>query len=159
MTDFSNLKALDVDGETLREYVFPYIPGEPSVFVAPATDVNKAFLNERLRLSIERSAAAEKQPRGKGSAPPTPDSMAKELDEAREVDRVLLARTCAKRWGVAPTDAAGKQPEFSEANCLAFFKALPDWMFDPLRNFCGNIYNFVTLPGTTEEQAGALGES
>ncbi len=154
MADFSNLKPLHISEETLAEYTFDDIPGEPSIWLAPATDANPNYQSERLRVSIERAEAAEKLPRNrKRKVALTVD----DIEADRELDRELLARCCAKKWGTAPQDAKGATPEFSEANCYDFFKALPNYMFDPLRNFVANPFNFVTRTGITEEQARDLG--
>lgn len=151
--DFS---ALAVSEETTAEYVFAMIPGDPSIIFAPATDANKAFLDERLRLSIERAERTVRLPRGK-AAKQTPADLARGIEEDRETDRVLLSRCCAKAWGTAPTDVDGKQPEFSEQECYDFLKALPDYMFDPVRNWASNVYNFVERPDLDGEESRQLG--
>jgi len=154
MADFSNLKPLHISEETLAEYTFDDIPGEPSIWLAPATDANNHYQSERLRVSIERAEAAEKEPRNrKRKVSLTVD----DIEADRELDRELLARCCAKKWGTPPKDVTGKEPEFSEANCYDFFKAMPNYMFDPLRNFVANPFNFVNRTGITEEQARDLG--
>jgi hypothetical protein len=155
--DFSNVRALAVTKETTAEYSFPFIPGEPSIVLAPATDANEAFLNERLRLQIE---SVEKAPEArKKSRKITAEEMKESMAEEREMDRLLISRTCARSWGVAPRDVNGNQPEFTPDNCYDFLKALPDYMFDPLRNFAANIYNFVKRPTVSEEDAERLGNA
>lgn len=141
--DFS---AQQVTAETTKEYFFDMIPGRPSIIMAPAHDSNPDFLDARLRRSIAQSEQLAQAPRGKGDDKMTPESVKKQIEDDREVDRDLLSRACAKAWGRAPTAADGSKPEFSAANAYAFFKALPDWMFDPFRNYCGNLYNFVEQP-------------
>jgi hypothetical protein len=145
--------------ETLREYVFGDLPGSPSVWMAPAVDSNKDFLNERMRLNIEASERIAKEARGTKAGPMTPEQMAASIETDREVDRKLLSRACAKKWGTVPKDIHGNSPEFNEANCYAFFSAVPAWMFDPLRNFAANIYNFVDTAVVTDADAAALGNS
>lgn len=156
MVDFSNLKLLDVTDDTTAEYGFPFIPGNPSIILAPAHDSNEAFLNERLRLSIERGEKATLEVRGKQKKT-TPEEIKRTIEEDREQDRRLIAHTCARGWGVAPKDVDGNQPEFSPENCYDFLRALPDYMLDPLRNFAVNIYNFVKRPPISEAEAGDLG--
>lgn len=154
MADFSNLKPLHISEETLAEYTFDDIPGEPSIWLAPATDANPHYQSERLRISIERAEKAEKEPRNrKRKVVLTND----DIEADRELDRDLLARCCAKKWGTPPVDAHGQTPEFTAGNCYDFFKALPNYMFDPLRNFVANPFNFVDRTGITDEQARALG--
>lgn len=154
MADFSNLKPLHISEETLAEYTFDDIPGEPSIWLAPATDANQHYQAERLRVSIERAEAAEKAPRNRKRKVAL---TVEDIEADRELDRELLARCCAKKWGTPPKDVTGKEPEFSEANCYDFFKALPNYMFDPLRNFVANPFNFVDRTGITETQARELG--
>lgn len=157
MADFSNLKALDVTNDSTAEYFFPDIPGNPSIVLAPATDANKPFQNERLRMSLERAEKAAAEPRGKTSGPQTPEGMANDIEEEREQDRRLISGFCARAWGTAPLDVNGEAPEFSPENCYQFLKSMPDWMFDPLRNFTANVRNFVKRPALSPGQGEALG--
>lgn len=167
MVDFSNLTRLDVTDETTVEYVFSLVPGQPSVWLAPATDQNKLYLNERLKIATQRAEKLAAEAKGRGGRSRKKAKVqitADDFEEDREVDRVLLARTCCKRWGVAPKDVKGDQPEFNEENCYAFLKALPDYMLDPFRNFAGNVYNFMPSLGDdflpiTDEEKEALGNS
>lgn len=156
MADFSNLKPLHISAETLAEYTFDDIPGEPSIWLAPATDANPHYQSERLRVSIERAEAAEKAPRNRKRKVVLTNE---DIEADRELDRELLARCCAKKWGTPPVDVHGKTPEFSEANCYDFFKALPNYMFDPLRNFAANPFNFVPRTGISDDQARDLGNA
>lgn len=165
MIDFSNLKALDVNDQTEVEYTFTLIPGEPSVWLAPATDDNIAYLDQRLKLSAERAeklAAETKARGGKSRAKAKITISSDDFEEDRESDRVLLAKCCCRRWGTAPRDVNGDSPKFSEENCLAFLRALPNYMIDGLRSFSANTYNFIPRVGDdfkplTEEAKDALG--
>lgn len=161
MADFSHLASLNVTSESTREYSFDLIPGEPSIILAPAHDSNETFLNERLRMQIERSEKLAAAPRGKKSDRPktTPDLLKKQLEEDRELDRYLIAHTCARSWGTPPRDKDGNEPEFSAEECYSFLKALPDYMLDPLRNYAANLYNFVDRPAAAGGDADTLGNS
>lgn len=144
--------ALTPTDETLREYVFDMIPGEPSIWAAPATDENKKYQNERLRIQI---ADAEQTAKGKAkSSKLDADDMVRQSEKSVKTDKILIARACAKKWGTAPTATDGTQPEFSEANCLAFLMALPDYMFHPFNRYIGNIFNFVDRPTADGEDLG-----
>jgi hypothetical protein len=151
MVDFSNLRALDVTAETIREYTFERIVGAPSIRCAPAVDSNKPFLNARLRVSIENDKAALNKPTA------TPETLAADMDLSREQDKQLIAMHCARAWGTAPKAADGTEPEFSAENCLAFLRALPDWLFDPFRRWAANVNNFVPQQ-VTQRQADDLGK-
>jgi hypothetical protein len=167
MTDFSHLGVLDVTSDTLVEYTFAMIPGEPSIWIAPATDDNALYLNERLRIAAERaSKAVEEQKRrgGKTKGPVRVEVTAEDFEADRDVDRELLARCCCKRWGTAPRDVDGNFPEFDAETCLDFLRALPNWMLDPFRAFAGNTFNFIPKVGPdfqliTDETKDALGNS
>lgn len=144
--------AQQVTAETTAEYRFPFIPGTPSIIFAPAHDSNPVFHDERLRLALE---ASDKEPQR--AADITVESLKQQEIDDRERDRKLLSRTCARAWGVAPKDIKGAQPEFSVENCYDFFVALPEWMFDPMRNWVTNLYNFVKRPPVTEDEAAKMG--
>lgn len=140
MTDFSHLQKYDVTAESEAEFVFEDIKGEPSIWFRPMTDANEEYLNARIRFSVER---AEKDQKGSKAKRREKILSTDRLKEDRDMDRVLMANTCAIRWGNPPLDKNGDVPEFTKANCLAFFRALPDYMFDPCRGFVSNVYNFV----------------
>lgn len=159
MTVKFDFSAQKVTPETTKEYVFDMIPGEPSIIFAPAHDSNPAYLDERLRMSIEASEKAVREATAKRSEKLNVDVMKVQIEEDRDTDRRLLAKTCARGWGKAPVATDGSAPGFSEENCLAFFRALPDYMFDPLRNWAQNLYNFVTRPPISDDEARKLGNS
>jgi hypothetical protein len=130
MANFSHLKALEQKAEA-RPYRFADIEGSPSIYFLPGTDANKTFMNESLRRAAARTAGG-----GRGRRVTT-DTVA----EARQEDREVLAFTCAQSWDVK--DADGNPVEFTPQNCLEFFEALPDWLFDGVRNWVTNPVNFV----------------
>ncbi len=128
--DFSHLKKAEVDGERDRPYRLTVLEGAPTIWFRPALNQNGEFLNHTLRLSNEK---AEGGRRGGLSA----DG----VEAAREEDRQVLAHSCATRWDVK--DAAGKEVEFSADNCLEYFRALPDWIFDGIRGWASNPINWM----------------
>lgn len=131
MVDFSHLKALEQKGDTEVPYKLEQIAGAPSIWFLPGTDANKPFMNESLRRANMRARTSRRSKRV------TLDTVA----AARDEDREIIAKTCAKRWDVK--DAKGKPVEFSEENVLEFFRALPDWLFDEIRAFVTDPTNFV----------------
>lgn len=163
MADYSHLAKLAASEDTLAEYVFTDIPGRPSIWCAPATDDNQSWRSERARMVLRRAKAAEHEAKKRrtGAAPEvTPEMILKQQDEELEEDRLLISRCCAKRWGVAPRDVDGNQPEFSEEECYAFLKAVPNWMFKPLAGWASSPRNFVTIPDEVDESDGEeLGNS
>ena len=105
MADYSHLKKLDVNEQTTAEYIFEDIPGEPSIIFAPMTDSNPDYLNERVRIAVERAEADQANTKAKRREKILSSAR---LDEEREIDRELMARTCAKGWGNPPKDEKGK---------------------------------------------------
>ena len=57
-------------------------------------------------------------------------------------------------------DVTGAAPDFTEENCLAFFRALPSYIFDPFRNWCSNPRRFVKRPkAVDQDKARKLGNA
>lgn len=153
--DFKHLtRGVEVKPENTREYTFAQLEGEPSVIVAPAADVNPAFLDARLRLTIEQGEAMAAKPRGRAQNKPTVEELRRNLDEGRELDKRLLSGACLRGWGTAPVDPKGKEVEFTVENGLDFLKALPDFVFDPFNNFASNVYNFTAAAIADAEKLG-----
>lgn len=165
MADFSHLGKLDVKPQETKEYVFEDIvigkDGEgndicPSLNCLPMTDNNPAYLNERIRLAVERAEKANKEkPADRRKRILSTD----QLEEDRDADRILIARTCAKSWGVGMPDVAGKVHTLDEQTCLDFLRAMPTYMLDPFRGWLSNVYNFVDRTALSEAKADDLGNS
>lgn len=147
MADFSHLSALKVSDQTLAEYVFYEIEGKPSIWMAPATDDNEALKLERIRLLTQRVNEPGEKPVDEW----TPEDHAKDFEAKRDHDRVLISKFCARRWGNTPVDVDGKAVAFGEQNCLDFLRAIPNYMFDPLRNWAANPRNFVPKAVSVED--------
>ena len=145
-----------VSAETTKEYVFAFIPGEPSIICSPADDSNIDYRREDYRLSMERNEKAAQTQRAP-IVKDTVDDLIEREDEALAARRVMLARTCCRSWGKAPLDVNGKANPFSEQECLDFLTAIPDWMFRAFSNWVGNIFNFAKRPPITEAEATRLG--
>lgn len=157
--DFSHLAAYAISEETEAEYIFVELVGEPSIFFVPGTEENLPFYNESIRLSVERAEQEGAKPRKRGARKSELIPSAQQLEEQRENDRVLISSFCAKRWGKPPVDKDGKVVEFSAENCLAFFRALPGYIFDPCRNWVTNPHNFVQRDALPRGAGELLGES
>lgn len=156
MADYSHLAKLHVTEQSEAEYVFDQVWGDPSIFFRPMVDSNPDFFNERVRLAIARAEADEK----KSKKDRREKILSSErLAEDRAQDVILLATTCAVRWGNPPRDINGDQPEFSPEEVLAFLQALPSYMIDPLRGWATNPHNFVDRAAAKPGWADALGNS
>lgn len=138
MTDFSHLKGLDIEGKTaectLSFQTKQAKAGEdviwPTLTVRPATEATATFANEQLKMTKKTAALARAGAFNTGT-----------FKEARDNDRDLYARYVIVGWkGIY--DKSGKEAKFSEDECRAFLRALPDYLFDQIRAFCTEPSNF-----------------
>jgi hypothetical protein len=140
MANFSHLQSLEQRDEAVP-YTLEQLPGAPTIWFLPGTDANKPFMNESLRRASLRARTSRRSRRV------TLDT----VQASRDEDREIIAKYCAKRWERI-VDSGGQEVEFSAENCLEFFQALPDWLFDDVRGF-------VTDPGNFIEEEEVLGEA
>lgn len=140
MTNFSHLKNLDVTNKT-AEYPIVQIAGEPTLILKPATEVNKPYFNSVLRRSRRTMQAAKS------------GFSAKMINENREEDRSLYPKHVVEDWKDV-VDNKGKSVKFTPQVCEEFLTALPDWIFDDIRAFCGESANFTGEPIDIEEKLG-----
>lgn len=133
MTDFSNLNTLGVDPGVERRFTFRnvYLTDKPVWITSrvASVDYNDAYRAEVVRRAAERS--------NEKIDLETINLVAL----ARENDKVIMAASCPTGWGEV-VDAKGKVVEFSPEECLAFFKALPDDIFDDYRAWVVNVEGF-----------------
>ena len=131
MTDFSHLNKLAVRNDRTAEYIFYQLQDEPSLTVVSATESDKSYTNSVLK----RSRRTMRRMKGGNITPAM-------LIEGRNEDRELYPKLIIKGWdGIV--DAKGKKVKFELENVLSFITALPDWIFDDLREFCGTPINFL----------------
>jgi hypothetical protein len=128
--DFSHLKSLDVRDKT-APYTIHQIAGAPVLTVRPATEANKPYFNAVLKRSRNNVRALK--------AGALSQAM---IAENREQDRELFPRFVVIGWADV-VDSQGAVVPFTAANCADFLRALPDWIFDDLRNFAGDSVNFA----------------
>jgi hypothetical protein len=139
--DFSYLKKLEVKDRTARYDMFQ-ISSEPVLIVRPATEANKPYFNAVLRKSRKNSRALRAGAINRAM-----------ITENREQDRELFPRYVIVGWENV-VDVNGESVEFSPDNCRGFLDALPDWIFDDVRNFAGDSANFVDELPDAETMAG-----
>ena len=132
MSKFEHLGKLDVKDKNVVDYVIFQIESEPVLKLKPATEANKPYFNAVLRGSRKNMRAIRS-----GSI------NAIMLEENRAQDRELFPKHVVAGWEKV-TDSDGKPVPFSEENCQDFLRALPDWIFDEIRDFAGNAANFVS---------------
>ncbi len=136
MTDFSHLKGLEVSADNTAKYTIHQIMVNgktPTLIVAPATEANKPYFNALLKSTGKNARTIRAGIMNTGM-----------LDENRKEDRELYPSHIVKGWDDM-LDAGGKEIKFSMNEVVSFLSELPDWLFDDIRNFCGNPANFTEL--------------
>jgi hypothetical protein len=138
--DFSHLKKLDIKEQT-TEYTLYQIEGEPVLTMKPANEANKPYFNQVLKKSRRKLRRIQ-----------SGNLSTEFLEENRELDRQLFPKTVIIDWkGVK--DSAGKTVPFTQEACAEFLQALPDWLFDEVRNHAAIHGNFVEEVADVEEKA------
>ena len=133
MIDFSNLKKYQVDAESRAWFTLSRIEGEPRLLVGPATQENPVYYNAVLLWGMENAVQLRV---GRTSV--------STLAANREIDRELYPLHVVFGWDRV-VDAKGEVVPFSVENVREYLAALPDYIFDDVRAFAGNQFNF---PGT-----------
>lgn len=127
---FDHLKKLDVKKDGTGEITLYEVTGEPTLTVLPATESNRpyfnAFLKRARRLTRGREVTAET------------------MTQTRNDDRALYPQFVIKGWKNVKDDT-GQDAPFSKESAEQFVQALPDWLFDKLREFCINPMNFTQI--------------
>ena len=132
MSDFSNLSRLEVDALKTVPFVMPYDLGTLSL--APATKANRAYFNAQMKLMSTNRTRLRAIQEGRFTA---------KLDaEILSDERTLYAKYIVRSWdGVL--DAEGKAAPFDYENCKKFLEALPDFLFEEIRDFARSPGNFI----------------
>ncbi len=136
MVDFDHLKALSIDQEQVVEYTLSDITVNdvhPILLVCPAGEVNKPYWNELLKIQ------AKKAPQINAGGVDGSDMVM----EHRNADRLLFPKHVATGWVDGTMyDSDGNLVKFTKEACQDFINALPDDIFDRVRNFCLRMSNF-----------------
>ncbi len=131
MSNFNHLTKLDVKKGSTSTLTLFAIEGDPILTLSPATEANNTYFNQVLKRSRKFASAVQ--------AGAISTEM---LDETRSLDRELYPVEVIKGWErVYDTD--GKLVKFSPSECKDFVKALPNWIFDEIRQFAAKPGNFV----------------
>ncbi len=131
MVDFSNVAKLKFDGKPVP-FIIDELEGSPTLFVLPANDSNEELLNYVLKNSAKLTRLSRQK------------ADANMLAATRKQDRDTYSRFVIKGWDDV-VEASGKAVPFSQQNCHDFLTALPDFIFDRLRNFCMTPANFMNV--------------
>ena len=138
MTDFGQLRALEVTADRTAEFTLHQVEGTPTLILAPATESNIPLFNAALKHAGKASNRAKVGAKQSLST----------IKAGRTQDRELYARFVAKGWRDV-VDVNGDEVPFSRDSCLDFLTALPDYMFDDVREFAREPSNFIDeLPDT-----------
>lgn len=125
---FEHLKKLDVSSATAW-FDFPEAGPDARLAVKPANEANPHYYNALIRTV------------GKGRRPAKQVTV-EDLDRHRNNDRNLYPRYVIVGWE-GLTDENGESIPFSRDAATELCVALPDWLFDRLRNFASQPENFL----------------
>lgn len=139
MSRFSRFKKSEVDPDRVVKYVLVQLDGEPVLHLKPGTQANKKYFKALLNSAATQSRKSQA-------------TTMKTVEVNREEDRELYPGCVVVGWEKV-LDDQGQAVEFSIEDCRDFLKALPDWVFDDVRNFAGNPANFVDIPEDYAEEA------
>lgn len=131
MTQFAHLKQMEVKGGQTANFKMHALDGEPVLIVKPAMESNKPYFNASLKASRSNMRSIRNG-----------NVTAGLLDETRAMDRDLYSKHVIVGW-TNIQDSAGKDVPFDRSVVGDFLEALPNWLFDELREFCGTPSNFI----------------
>lgn len=138
--DFSNLKKSEVKVDKLFDYVIHDLQDQPTLKIKPAVEANKPYFNALLKRSRKKVKAIQSQ------------QLDNEMLSAnRNEDRHLYSEHVVFGWENVK-DASGEDVPFTQEHCLQYFRQLPDWIFDKLRNFVTRPENFTDMDDTIDAE-------
>ena len=135
MADFSALSKLEVPAEKTSELLLDEITvngKSPTLHLASATDLNKPYFAALLKKSAATAKAVKS---GKIT-----QSM---IEESRDDDLELFPKFVLKGWDDVCDMSTGADVKFTKEEGAAFLEALPDWLFDKVRNHASDQSNYV----------------
>jgi len=134
LTNFSHFQELAVKADNTAELTLHQVDIEgvsPTLIVGPATEANKPYFNALLKRSGRNARQVSSGKINAGM-----------IEDNRDEDRQLYPKYVVKGWKDM-TGADGNAVEFNTENCIDFLNSIPAWLFDDIRNFCGNPQSFV----------------
>jgi hypothetical protein len=140
--NFNYLKKFEIK-DNVVDFPINDIQGEvvPVLIVKPATQSNKPYFNAILRKSKSKVGSIQ-----------SGNLNINMLDENRSEDKKLFPKHVITGWKNV-TDSSGKAVLYTFENCNDFVNALPEWIFDKVRNFAATSENFVEEAINVEEKA------
>lgn len=137
MANFSKFKQIELTAESRYELTLPHIAVNgvhPVLILAPAMEVNKPYFNAQIKRT---SKTIKKVQKGFMDS-----SM---IEDGRSDDRDLYPRYVIKGWkkGTMLDHETGKDIQFTQKVCEEFVAAIPDHVFDYIREGASNESNFT----------------
>lgn len=136
MSKFKNLQKYTVEATAECE-LFDIMNEDgsyPVLIVKPATSKNPEYYNQQMRMAVARKEDALRY-----NSTKIIDALM--LENQRKDDRELFPRTVIVGWKNV-IDADGTIVDFNIDDCIDFLDAIPDYIFDKIREFAKNEANF-----------------
>ena len=148
VANFSHLQKMEIGKNTTAEYELVELGDNAPVLIGVfAGEGNGRYQNALLKRAGRN---ARRLRAGKMTE--------RELRENRDHDRELFPRCVLNGWRLV-VDKDGKDVPFSEEDCHGFLDALPNHLFDDVRNYFANPANFVEDAGMEAGEIEDLGNS
>lgn len=147
MGRFDHLKAMEVTGASRSEYVvlglkstLPDCGGNVTLTLAPSTAAQNRDL---VKWQMAHPESEKERQKSIQVVLDDEDTIAHDInDVVREGDQLIYAEVVCKGW-TGVQDHAGKAVKFSKSSALEWFGAIPDYIFDNIREYAQNPRNFV----------------
>jgi len=138
MVNFGNLKKLNVPAKGTSKYTLSQLGGdvEPVLILACASESNKEYFNALLKQSAKLMQGSKAKQISAGL-----------VKSNRDNDKILYATHILKGWEHI-VDIDENSVEFNLENSIDFIKALPDWIFDEIREYASNVHNYIEMMDT-----------
>lgn len=127
-------------------FALPEVGEGAKLQVLTAGESNPEYFRAILKQPAENQNGMRKKK--KGTVVVTTDA---DVKEGRAKDREMFAKYVVVGF-VKIVDEDNEDVEFTAENAHALMKALPDWLFDELRNFCLDISNFTDFEMDVEDK-------
>jgi len=135
---FDFVKKLDVQKDKTVEYTIHELTDAPVLNVLPATEANKSYWNVHLK-NLNKRKHFKKRTVTAGM-----------VKDVRDEDRKMFPVHIIKGWNNMIDPTTEEEIPYTHEDCIEFVKALPDHIFDELREFCTDPANFVEYIDTED---------
>lgn len=135
MANYGYVNALEINAGSTSDLELHQITVNgkcPTLIGKPATQDNKGYFNKLLKLSAKNARAVQ-----------AGNVTVEVFEENRAQDLELYPEFVITGWKDVVDGDTGRDVTFSQDECAAFLNALPNHIFDNVRNHFGNTDNFV----------------